>query len=262
MAPDRSRPNATDRWLSRCVAGCLGLIQAGFTGQVYAAHPLQTEDTGTQGTANIEFENGLAASRSGDARLIVYQPQFSFGATPALDLIVQPSWIDSRPGDGRRLRGLGDTNLDVKWRFFGSAPWSFAVRAGAAVATNEHGLGLEHGTLGAHMLLVTTVDLAPFTFHGNLGYTRNPHSSGQRMQVASASAAVMWAPNERLTWTVDGGSAMDSDPTRNRWVTTLLAGAIYTIRPGLDVDAGYQSSVRASVPAHEWLVGLTYRFGL
>jgi hypothetical protein len=173
---------------------------------------------------------------------------------------LQPSWLTSRDEGTATVRGWGDTNLDAKWRFFGEAPLSFALRAGAALPTNQRGLGLPHGKVSAHALLVATLDAAPFTLHGNLGLTWNPSGIGERTRVGRVSAALMWAADERLTLTVDGGAESNPDPARGSWPATLLVGAIYTIRPGLDVDIGYQSSVRAAVPTREWLVGLTYRF--
>jgi Putative MetA-pathway of phenol degradation len=251
---------AKAEWLRMRRSAVVALAGAAISGAAFAAHPLQTEDTGTQGAGNVELENGLSWSRADGTRTVAYQPQISYGLSPALDLIVQPSWLDVRGGDGARASGWGDTNLDAKWRFYGAAPLSFAVRAGATIATSEQGLGLPHGKVSTHALFVTTVDLAPFTVHANLGVAQNPGGSGERSRVGHVSAAVMWAPNERLTFTVDGGASSNPDATRGAWPATLLAGAIYTVRPGLDVDVGYQSAVAASVPSREWLVGVTYRF--
>lgn len=47
---------------------------------------------------------------------------------------MQPSWIATNFG-GLKEAGFGDTNLDVKYRFFGAAPWSFGIRAGLEVPT-------------------------------------------------------------------------------------------------------------------------------
>jgi len=245
---------------SKRVAAWVIVAGMAVDGAAFAAHPLQTEDTGTQGTGNVEFENGLLRSRAGASKTFVYQPQLSYGASPTLDLIVQPSWLTNRDEGSATVRGWGDTNLDAKWRFFGAAPLSFALRAGATLATNQRGLGLRHGEVSAHALLVATFDAAPFTLHGNLGLSRNPNGTAGRTWVRRVSAALMWAADERLTLTVDGGTESNPDPARGPWPATLLVGAIYTIRPGLDVDIGYQSSVRAAVPTREWLVGLTCRF--
>jgi hypothetical protein len=235
------------------------LVQTICAGSALAAHPLQTEDTGTQGAGNVEFENGFSRSVAGDSSVFAYQPQISYGVTPSLDLIVQPSWLRSRSG-GTTARGWGDTNLDGKWRFFGEAPISLAVRAGAALATSQQGLGNPHGKATVHAVAVATVDAAPFTFHGNLGVNQNPSGVGLRSRTARISAALMWAESERLTLTADAGTESNADPSRNAWFNTILLGAIYSVLPSLDIDCGYQLGAGSGFSARQWLVGITYRF--
>jgi opacity protein-like surface antigen len=233
--------------------GACALILVCASAPVLAAHPLQTEDTGTQGAGNIEIENGLSRTRSDAGTALVYQPQVSLGLTPTVDLMVQPSWL--RQGG---VSGPGDTNLDVKWRFFGMAPWSLGVRSGLALATSDNGLGLPHGTLAAHGTLVATYDDAPWTVHANLGF--DPASSGVRPFLPHASVALMWAARDRWIWTLDAGASADPDARRHAWPVTLLGGVIYTLMPSLDVDAGYQLSADAWPQTRQWLLGLTYRF--
>jgi hypothetical protein len=226
----------------------------------FAAHPLQTEDTGTQGVGNVEWENGLSWARSNGGTDVTYQPQISYGLTPTVDLIVQPSWLWTRGEDGNRLSGSGDTNLDAKWRFFGVDPWSLGVRAGIALPTSEHGLGLAHGSTSEHAVLVATFDSAPYTVHANLGVARSPANSGQRQTIGLASTAVMWAVSEKLILTGEIATSSGPDKDRDPWMRTYLAGIICTLRPGLDLDMGLQIVTRAAVPARNWLAGLTYRF--
>lgn len=240
---------------TRCRPGACLLAWACLGSPAFAAHPLQTEDTGTQGRGNVEIENGLSWTRAGGASVFVYQPQVSYGLTPEVDLIVQPAWLRQRGA-----RGLGDTNFDAKWRFFGAAPWSLGVRAGLALPTGDSRLGLPHGTASAHGLLVATYDEAPWTIHANVGLDRNPAAAGGRQTVYRVSAAAMWAASERLIWTVDAAAASDPDPRRSAWPATLLAGIIYTVTPGLDADLGYQASANARPSSRQWLLGLTYRF--
>ena len=245
---------------SKCLTAWVMAAGLAIASPAFAAHPLQSEDTGTQGAGNVELENGLSWSRTAGSKAFTYQPQISYGLSPTFDLIMQPSWLSSRDEGGPTVRGWGDTNLDAKWRFYGEAPLSFAARAGATLATSQRGLGLPHGKVSTHAVLVTTFDAAPFTIHGNLGLTQNPGGTGERARVGRVSAALMWAANEQLTLTGDVGAESNPDPARSSWPGTLLVGAIYTIRPGLDIDIGYQSSVRASASTREWLVGITYRF--
>jgi hypothetical protein len=49
------------------------------------------------------------------------------------------------------------------------------------------------------------------------------------------------------------------DERRELWSTAFLVGAIYTIRPDLDLDAGAQLT-RSTTPSHAVLFGVTYRF--
>ena len=228
----------------------------------FAAHPLQTEDTGTQGAANVEIENGLARARFDAVTLTTYQPQVSVGLATTVDAIVQPSvvWLHA-PGQPA-TSGLGDTNVDAKWRFWGSDPGSFAIRAGVAAPTSQHGLGQAHGQVSEHALLVATWDDAPTTVHANLGLTRVPRAPGTRETTLHLSAAVMQALNERVILTVDCELDQDPDPARRAWPGSLLAGAIWTARPGLDLDVGYQRSIDARTVNRQWMAGLTYRFSL
>jgi hypothetical protein len=231
----------------------------------FAAHPLQTEDTGTQGAGNAEIENGLARARSDSTASTTYQPQVSAGLATTVDAIVQPAvvWLHASPLPA--VSGRGDTNLDGKWRFWGSDPWSFAIRAGLQAPTSERGLGLPHGRWSQHALLVATWDDSPTTVHANLGATRVtyvPRAPGARTNIAHLSAAVMQAMNERLILTVDGELDQDPDSTRKTWPGSLLAGAIWTARPGLDLDVGYQRSFSAQPLNRQWMAGLTYRFSL
>ncbi|HEY4079358.1 MAG TPA: hypothetical protein VGM81_01570 [Burkholderiaceae bacterium] len=249
------------RATSALILGCFACAST-----ARAAHPLQTEDTGTQGVGNFELENGLTWSRTGSARDFIYQPQVSYGLTPTVDLLGQPSWISHRDESGATSRAAGDTNLDAKWRFFGSAPLSLALRAGLTLATSGDGLGNPHGKVAVHGLIATTYDAAPFTVHANLGLAQAPDDSGQRTpqrtHIATASAAFMWALSEQLILTVDGSTSSNPDPQRKSWAGTMLAGAIYTIKPGLDADIGWRSSLGPIAATRQWLLGLTYRFAL
>src|SRR3954469_13439113 len=58
----------------------------------FAAHPLQTEDTATQGVGNLEVENGLQRTHFASIPQTTYQPQLSLGLAATLDAIVQPAW--------------------------------------------------------------------------------------------------------------------------------------------------------------------------
>jgi len=229
----------------------------------FAAHPLQTEDTGTQGTGNLEIENGLSRMRSASTTQTVYQPQLSLGLATSLDAIVQPAYVwQHMPQE--RGSGLGDTNVDAKWRFWDSHPLSFAIRGGVALATNQRGFGLSHGKSSEHVLLALTWDRSPTTVHVDAGTTIVPRAAASpaRRVMNGVSAAVMQQVDEHLVLTVDASFGQSPNPHKASWPGTVLAGAIWTVRPGLDLDVGWQRSVDDTPVARTWLAGLTVRFAL
>lgn len=229
---------------------------------VRAAHPLVTDDTGTQGTGNAEFEGGFSWTRDGRDSAFVFQPQLSYGVLPALDLIAAPSWLVTRTEQDGTARGFGDTSLEAKWRFFASAPLSFAVRGGATFPTGKSDPRLSPGKPAVHAVFAMTVDAAPLTVHGNLGYTRDASLPGLRADIFHVSAAAVFAVNQSLSVAIDAGFDSNADAARRTWPGVLLTALIYKVRPGLDVDIGYQGRLNHAAPRHQLLMGVTYRWGL
>src|SRR4051812_15860030 len=66
---------------------------------VHAAHPLATEDTGTQGEGGFEVELGWQRVREDDVRAMEFGPQLSYGVTDNFDLIVRPTLVEVRVSD-------------------------------------------------------------------------------------------------------------------------------------------------------------------
>ena len=148
----------------RLPAAWLALVAA----PAFAAHPLQTEDTGTQGTGQVEIEDGLQRAVTAGASVATWQPQVSVGLAETVDAIVQPSWVSMRAAGTPGECGEGDANLDAKWRFAEGGAWSLAVRAGLELPTAQRGLGLPRGHAGQHALLALTWDAASTLLHLNL----------------------------------------------------------------------------------------------
>lgn len=241
--------------LAGLAAGWLGAACA-----AHGAHPLVTEDAGTQGAGNAELENAFSWTRDGENRSFVFQPQLSWGLLPALDLIVAPSWLRNQTAEDGTARGRGDTLLDVKWRFHEDGPLSLALRAGVLFPTGASGPGLSNGKPSSHALLAMTFDAAPLALHGNLGYVRGPSLPGLRRDLYHVSAAAVFTANASLAFAANVGFDSSPDAAQKSWPGTLLLGVIYTLRSGLDIDAGYQVKLNDAAPARQWLAGITYRW--
>jgi Putative MetA-pathway of phenol degradation len=232
--------------------------------EAFAAHPLLTEDTGTQGTGKFELELGHAWTRDGGERAYEFGPQLSYGVLPNLDGIVRPTWIALRTaadGATTTARGAGDTAVDVKWRFYEAGAVSVATRAGVSAPTGDAARGLGAGRATYHVLAAASVHAAPLALHANLGYTHARGDAFTRRDLFHAStAAVVTIDSDWQLLLYD--IAVDTNPERAQSTPpgVVRIGAIYAVRQGCDVDFGYQARLNHAAPARVLLAALTVRW--
>ena len=106
-----------------------------------------------------------------------------------------------------------------------------------------------------------SVHAAPLALHFNLGYTRARGDEFTRRDLFHASTAAVvtvGAGWQLLLYDI----AVDTNPERARSTAPGIVriGAIYTVRPGCDVDFGYQTRLNDSAPRRVLLAGLTVRW--
>ncbi len=247
------------KWLSRLCAAAMII----GTPLAFAAHPSLTEDTGTQGEGRFELELGVQQAHEGDTRSFELGPQLSYGLAANFDLILRPTWLDNRSSsaDGsERERGIGDTALDFKWRFYEVDAVSLGVRAGVDLPTGSESRGLGSGTPAYRGVLIATFDAAPWSFSLNAGYVYNEPTAEQRRDTWVAAAGAVWVVREGLKLTADVGSERSADPARSTWPTVARIGVIYTVNQYWDLDVGYQSRLNDSAPRDVFLAGATVRW--
>lgn len=255
------RPTGFD---ARAVWRVALLVLLACAADAFAAHPLLTEDTGTQGAQKFELELGNTWTRDGGERAYEFGPQLSYGVLPNLDAILLPTWTALRTaGDGATTtaRGAGDTAIDVKWRFYEAGAVSVATRAGIGAPTGDAARGLGAGKATYHVLSAVSVDAAPLALHANLGYTRARGDAVNRRDLFHASTAAVMTINsawQLLLYDI----AIDTNPERAQSTPlgVVRIGAIYTVRPGCDIDFGYQARLNHAAPARVLLAGLTVRW--
>ncbi|HEV8256234.1 MAG TPA: transporter [Casimicrobiaceae bacterium] len=229
----------------------------------FAAHPLLTEDTATQGAGKSELELGNAWTRDGGERAYEFGPQLSYGVLPNLDGIVRPTWNALRTaGDGATTaRGAGDTAVDVKWRFYEAGAVSVATRVGIDAPTGDAARGLGVGKPTYHVLAAVSVDAAPLALHANLGYTHarsDALTRGDLFHASTAAVMTVGAGWQLLLYDI----AVDTNPERvqSTPLGVVRIGAIYTVRQGCDVDFGYQVRLNDAAPSRVLVAGLTLRW--
>ena len=212
-------------------------MAAGLAVDARAAHPLITEDTGTQGRGRWQLEvNGERSRLDAGGRVGQGAATLSYGATDSVDLQLTGGLAEVR--DGVRIRGALDTALDLKWRFFEREALTLAIKPGVTLPTAKPGLGGERAKGGS--LLIASYELEALALHAHAGYLRNRNAIGERTSLRHASASLWLKPTEALKLVVDRSRDTNPDPASSRALHQSIAGAIYGITKDFDVDVGWR----------------------
>jgi hypothetical protein len=202
---------------------------------VHAAHPLNTEDTGTQGKGGWQLEvngerNNDEGVRGAQAAVVL-----SHGVAGSVDLQVGLPWQNNGAD-----RGPGDVFAAVKWRFWEKEkdPLSFGLRAGVFAPTGDDTRGLGNGRANWAALLIGQYEGERWIFLAHVGYRHNANTLGDRDSISEVSAAVLYKMgNVKLL--LDANRTTNADPRSGR-IQQAVAGAIWSIGEKLDLDAGYR----------------------
>ena len=153
----------------------------------FAAHPLVTDDTGSQGQGKFQLELNGESSRDEEHEAGITQKEkggiitaaLTYGIVDNVDIIVGFPWQWSTiKEDGNMIsdyNGIGDTSIDVKWRFFECKEdeWSLALKPGVTIPTGDAAKGFGNGKISGGMMLIATWQWQHGAVHCNVGYTHN-----------------------------------------------------------------------------------------
>ena len=225
-----------------------------FASSAHGAHPLNTEDTGTQGKGRWQLEVNGETNRDEGVRGAQTAGVLSYGITETVDLQAGVPWLDTGPE-----QGIGDAIAAVKWRFWEREALSFGLRAGASFPTGneEKGLGNGRGTWAA--LLIGQYEGDRWIFLSHLGYRRNRNTLGDRESLGEISGAVLYKATESLKLLVDATRTTNPDPASNTALRNLVVGAIYSVSKDLDLDLGLRDGNDPAID-RALMLGVTLRW--
>jgi len=237
----------------------------------WAAHPLITDDPETQGTGKFQLEiNGEWAtdkenSVAGTTRETGTQAAaiFSAGVRENIDLVLTTpyQWVEVRdPAVRVREDGVGDTTLEVKWRFFERSGWSFGLKPGVTIPTGNDEKGLGAGKVGYGLHLISSVEKEPWTLLLNLGYVRNENRLDERQDLWRASLAAEYEIVEHLELVADIGVETNRDRGPATDTAFLIVGFIYEMQDNIDLALGVKYGLNKSETDFSVLPGVTVRF--
>lgn len=238
----------------------------------WAAHPLITDDAGTQGQGKFQLEvNGQhdsdketvagvsVKSTGGQAGITL-----SYGIIENADLVLNVPYVWGKvTEDDVKVydeKGISDVSFEVKWRFFEKEGLSLALKPGISFPTGNDEKGLGTGKTGYHMFLIGSKEAAPWAFHANLGYIRNENKAEEEKNLWHASLATTFEVVKDLKLVGNIGIEKNADKAADNDPAFLIVGAIYSLAENFDIDAGVKYGLNSSETDLSLLAGLAFRF--
>lgn len=249
---------------------CLAFMM--MAGSARAAHPLITDDTGTQGKGHVQLEvtgqydwdrensEGVSVKAEGGEVCAA----LSYGIADNVDLVLGLPYLWGKAKeDGMTVydeNGIGDTVLEVKMRFVEMGGFSLALKPGLSFPTGNDNKGLGAGTLGGHLFLIASQAVGAWEFHGNLGYIRNENDADERRDIWHASVAATWEIIENLKLAANAGIERNPDDPAKYDPAFLIGGIIYSINENIDIDLGVKYGLNKPETDISAMAGLAFRF--
>jgi hypothetical protein len=240
-----------------------------FPVAAWSAHPLITDDTGTQGKGKFQVEvNGQYDTDKEDG---IKQnggqiaTSLTYGIIDNIDIAVGIPYmfIDQKSDDGSidsNDSGISDTTLDVKVRIFEKDGLSLAVKPGLSFPTGDDDKGLGAGKIGYHLFVIGAKEVGPWTFLTNIGYIRNETDSDEEKNIWHMSVAATFAVDKHWKIVGDAGVQRNTDKDGGDDPIYALAGVIYSPAENIDLDLGIKTGVTSSETDLSLMAGTTFRF--
>ncbi len=246
-------------------------------GAAFAAHPLITDDTGSQGGGKflIEMNSEFTHDRETENDVIIKETGgevatiLSYGVTDDIDIVLglPYQWKKIRE-DGEvtsDVNGFSDMSFELKWRCFEKEGLSFAMKPGITFPTGNENKGLGNGRTSYDLVFITTKEIDPWVFHLNLGYTYNEYKlqedkDANRNDIWHASLASEVEVVKDLKLVANIGMERNPDRTSNTHPVFILGGIIYSVSENFDADFGVKGGLNKPEADYSILAGIAVRF--
>ena len=244
----------------------------GLAATSHAAHPLITDDAGTQGKGKFQLEvNGeFNYDKETEEEVTTKEtggevaPILSYGIADNLDIVlgVPYQWFRVKEdGDVTdKEDGISDMSLELKWRFYEKDGLSLALKPGITLPTGDDEKGLGTGRETYSLYFITTKEIEPWAFHLNLGYVRNENKSDEREDIWHASLAGEVEVVKNLKVVADIGAERNPDKASDTHPAFIVGGLIYSLSESFDIDFGVKGGLNKTEADYSILTGITMRF--
>ncbi len=233
----------------------------------YAAHPLITDDTGTQGKGKFQLELNGEYGREDEDGVTTNTTEastiLSYGVINNVDIVFGIPYQYVRAKDSGAAfteDGVSDASIELKWRFYERKGLSLALKPGITLPTGDEEKGLGAGRSTYSLFFITTKEIEPWAFHLNLGYMRNDNKADERKNLWHASLASTVEVVKDLEVVVNIGIEKDTERNSNIDPAFILGGLIYSVSENFDIDFGIKHELTKPETDYSVLAGITWRF--
>ena len=231
-----------------------------------AAHPLITEDTGTQDQGRFQLELTTEHGYNDEDYAVEHDRNmtatFSWGARDNLDVIMTLPYqrvSSDASGDIETHSGRSDIGLDLKWRFFEKDDLSMALKPGVTFSTGDETVGLGAGKSAYSLYLVTSYESKPWAFHLHVGHLHNGNVADEREDIWHVSFGG-WREVGKLKIVGDIGTDANTDKEAGTDPAFMIVGVIYSVTDDFDLDAGIKKGLTNPETDYTLLAGAAFRF--
>ncbi|MCL5023954.1 MAG: transporter [Nitrospirae bacterium] len=237
------------------------------TANGFAAIPLITDDTGTQGKGKFQLELFGEYGHDKEERITIKNSNvastLTYGIIDPVDIIVSipyQFWRSEDPQSMTKGDGISDIAIESKWRFYEKEGLSIALKPGFTIPTGDEEKGLGAGRATYCLYFVASREMNPWAFHLNLAYIRNENKEDERKDIWHASLASAVDVMKNLKLAVDTGVESNPDSLSSTPAAYILGGVIYSLRENLDIGLGLKSGLTKAETDIAVRGGITWRF--
>jgi len=237
-----------------------------FSSFAHAAHPLITDDAGTQGQGKFQLELNVQNDYEREGVIKTETPilamTFSYGIMYPLDSILGISYqfLTTENGASIKHDGWADVSLDLKWKFYQKDYLALALKPGITLPAEDEQKGLGQGKATYRLFFISSIEKKPWAFHLNLGYVRNENKIEERLDLWHISLAAVVEVFQNLNLVANMGLEENRNKENDEPPVFLLGGIIYALTENFNIDFGLKIGLNGPETDFSVLAGLAWRF--
>jgi hypothetical protein len=248
------------------------------TESVLAQLPFYTDDPAVTERRKWHFEffnelDALQSSQFPDLRQNTANLKLNYGLPRNLELDVDAPYLSvSRATGVQSSKGIGDTNLGVKWNFHKASPGSHLPALGASLyiefPTGDTHKQLSSGLTDYWLNFIAQEPLSEKTrINANFGYLFAGNTSTGvlgiqtvRGHVYTGGVSLLHDFTSRLTLGIEAYGGLSSNDALGRSQLQFLAGGDYQLRNGLALSFGLLGGKYVASPRIGGQIGFSMDF--